>query len=184
MALAAALLAACEATPALPPNPFRMPPTRVVDLPQPTAVAADPTERPAPFSPYWVKNHRQTEMWSGQVGEPDVVSFGVTSDQFCVFRVLLPQNGPRLLVLNPFGGGQFWIDGDAVGPVSEEPHRVASSAPGDQNCAGVIYDGRGATLERPASASANETARHPAGRLHHQRNSAFRSARTISEARP
>ena len=84
-------------------------------------------------------------MWSGQVGEPDVVSFGVTSDQFCVFQVLLPQAGPRLLVMNPFGRGQFWIDADAVGPVSEEPQRVSSSEPSDQNCAGVVYEGPGSS---------------------------------------
>lgn len=135
------LLAGCESVPGLPPNPFRTTPTRVSDVPPtPTPVVVQPTETPEPFRPYWVKNHRQTDMWSGQLGQSGVVSFGVTSDQFCVFQVLLPQEGPRLFVVNPFGRGQFWIDGDAVGPVAEEPRRVRGPKPADENCAGVVYE--------------------------------------------
>jgi hypothetical protein len=134
-------LGGCESVPGLPPNPFRMPPTFVADLPPtPTRVVVVPTETPVSFKPYWAKNHRQTEMWSGQVGEPGVVSFGKTSDQFCLFQVLLPQEGSRVFVLNPFGRGEFWIEADAIGPVAEEPQRVRGPKPVDQNCAGVIYD--------------------------------------------
>jgi hypothetical protein len=137
------VLGGCERAPGLPPNPFWMPPKLVADLPPtPTRVVVIPTETPAPFKPYWVKNHRETEMWSGQVGQAGVVSFGKTSDQFCLFQVLLPQDGPRVLVLNPFGRGEFWIEVDAVGPISEEPQHTSSPRPSDQNCAGVIYDGQ------------------------------------------
>lgn len=135
------LLGGCEAVPGLPPNPFRTTPTLVSDLPAtPTPVVVEPTETPVPFTPYWVKNHRRAEMWSGQVGAPGVISFGETSDQFCVFQVLLPQEGARVFVLNPFGRGQFWIDADAVGPISEAPQRGQGPKPEDQNCAGVLYD--------------------------------------------
>lgn len=136
------MLSGCESVPALPPNPFRTTPTLVADLPPtPTRVVVVPTETPVPFAPYWVKNHRQTEMWSGQIGLAGVVSFGVTSDQFCLFQVLLPQEGPRVFVLNPFGRGQFWIDADAIGPVTETPQRASGPKPDGENCAGVLYDG-------------------------------------------
>jgi hypothetical protein len=142
MLLVGLLLGGCERVPGLPPNPFRTTPTLVADLPPtPTPVIVEPTETPVPFAPYWVKNHRQTEMWSGQVGQAGVVSFGTTSDQFCVFQVLLPQDGPRLFVMNPLGRGQFWIDADAVGPASEAPQRASGPRPADQNCAGALYDG-------------------------------------------
>ena len=136
------VLGGCESVPGLPPNPFRTPPTFVADLPPtPTRVVVVPTETPVPFQPYWVKNHRQTEMWSGQVGQPGVVSFGKTSDQFCLFQVLLPQEGARVFVLNPFGRGEFWIEADAIGPVAEEPRHTSGPKPEDQNCAGVLFDG-------------------------------------------
>ena len=135
------VLGGCEGVPGVPPNPFRMPPTLVADLPPtPTRPAAELAPTPVPFTPYWVKNHRKTEMWSGQVGQPGVVSFGMTSDQFCLFQVLLPQDGTRVFVLNPLGKGQFWIDADSIGPITGEPERATGPKPADQNCAGVLYD--------------------------------------------
>ncbi len=133
------LLAGCDAVPAVPPNPFRTTP-EVLQSPTPApAASALPTETPVPFTPYWVKNHREAEMWSGQVRESGVVSFGATTQQFCVFRVERPQDGPRLYVLNPYSGGNFWIDADAVGPVDGEPPRLPGPKPADQNCADAIY---------------------------------------------
>lgn len=144
--LFALLLAGCGALPALPLNPFGATPTVEVS-PSPITLAAPsptetpPTETPVPFSPFWVKNHRQTEMWSGQVRESGVVSFGVTSQQFCMFRVDQPPDGSRLYVFNPYSGGHFWIDAEAVGPVPDEPRQAGGPKPSDQNCADAVYAG-------------------------------------------
>jgi hypothetical protein len=136
----------CDKLPALPENPFRATPTIVEEEPSrslPPIVG--PTLTPLPtavtFAPYWVKNHRSTEMWSGPAGQPGVVSFGTTSRQFCAFQVERPQEGGRLYVLNPFSQNYFWIDADAVGPVSEAPTRATGPKPADQNCGDQLYDG-------------------------------------------
>jgi hypothetical protein len=135
------LLGGCGGALTLPPNPFRTTPSIVVTAsPSPSPVPVTPTETPEPFKPYWVKNHRQTEIWSGQRGQPGVISFGTTSDQFCVFQVVQPQDGPRLFVLNPFSRDHFWIDADAVGPIAEAPPRASGPKPSDQNCADRLYD--------------------------------------------
>ena len=138
-------LAGCEYLPSipLPPNPFSSAST---PAPSPTAVAlptpASPSPTPTPsFTPFWVKNHRTTEMWSGPADAPGVVSFGTTSAQFCSFQVVQPPNGPRLYVLNPYSSNYFWIDADAVGPVPDPPERRPQPRPPDQNCAEAIYDG-------------------------------------------
>jgi hypothetical protein len=135
---------ACGYLPALPPNPFAATPTTEAGA-TPVPVAASPspvlTVTPVAFTPYWVKNHRPTEMWSGQAGQAGVISFGTTSGQFCSFQVVEPQNGSRLHVLNPYSKDYLWIDADAVGPVAEPPQRVAGPKPADQNCTEVIYDG-------------------------------------------
>ena len=138
------LTGACDYLPAMPPNPFRVTPT-MVEQATPVPVAASPmpapTSTPVPFAPYWVKNHRPTEMWSGPPGQPGVISFGTTSGQFCSFQVMAPQTSSRLHVLNPYSKDYFWIDADAVGPVSEAPRREAGPKPPDQNCAEAVYDG-------------------------------------------
>jgi hypothetical protein len=135
------LTAACDRLPALPANPFAATPTIVAatptTIPTPTAF---PTPTPVPFQAYWVKNHRQTEMWSGPMEQAGVVSFGVTSRQFCAFQVVRPQEGSRLYVLNPYSKDYFWIDADAVGPVAEAPTRATGPKPPDQNCTDQIYD--------------------------------------------
>ncbi len=79
-------------------------------------------------------------MWSGPAGTPDVVSFGQTSQQFCAFQVVEPQDGPRLFVYNPYTDNYFWIDADAVGPVGE-PEMRPGPKPAGENCAGAIYNG-------------------------------------------
>ena len=142
--LALGLLAgACDSLTAMPRNPFAVTPTVVATAtvglgPTPTPFA---TPSPPAFAPYWVKNHRPTEMWSGPFEQPGVVSFGTTSSQFCSFQVMEPQNGPRLHVFNPYSKNYFWIDADAVGPVSESPRRSSAPKPTDQNCAEQVYDG-------------------------------------------
>ena len=85
------------------------------------------------FQPYWVRNHRLTRLWSGpEVGQA-TPSFGTTSQQFCVFRVMLPQQGGRLYVFNPYTGNYLWLDANDVGPVGE-PQIQSSSRPPGQNC--------------------------------------------------
>lgn len=132
----------CDYVPALPANPFRVTPTVVAAIatPTPAPPTALPTATPQPFVPYWVKNHRLTEMWSGPPDQAGVVSFGTTSSQFCSFQVVRPQDGPRLYVLNPYSKNYFWIDADAVGPVPNPPQRGTGPKPPDQNCAEQLYD--------------------------------------------
>jgi len=135
------LTSGCDRLPALPENPFRATPTIVEQAtPTPAPPTPLPTPTPIPFTPYWVKNHRPTEMWSGPSGEPGVISFGTTSRQFCAFQVVRPQDGPRLYVLNPYSRDYFWIDADSVGPVGEAPSRASGPKPADQNCTDQIYD--------------------------------------------
>jgi hypothetical protein len=144
--LTLALLATgCDTLPSLPVNPFRVTPT-VVPTATPTVVpvavaVASPTATVPAFEPYWVRNHRLTEMWSGPSGQEGVISFGVTSAQFCAFQVTRPQDNSRLYVLNPYSRDYFWIDADAVGPIPEPPRQVAGPKPADQNCAEDIYEG-------------------------------------------
>jgi hypothetical protein len=133
---------ACDSLPSLPGNPFAVTPT-LVPSPVPTATLV-PTPVPSPtaipFRAFWVKNFRPTDMWSGPGGQDGVISFGMTSQQFCSFQVVKPQEGSRLYVLNPFSKDYFWIDADAVGPVPDEPQHQPGPKPADQNCAEVIYD--------------------------------------------
>ena len=140
--LLTSLAAGCDKLPPLPDNPFRATPT-VVDEPtaRPFPPISEPTlTPPATFVPFWVKNHRPAEMWSGPAGQPGVVSFGTTSRQFCTFQVMRPQEGGRLYVLNPYSQNYFWIDADAVGPVGP-PERQPGPPPPGQNCAEAVYDG-------------------------------------------
>ena len=132
------------------PNPFAAeqptpaPPTPTSPTPVPPAIpptSVPPVPQPTPsFTPFWVKNHRLTEMWSGPTDGPGVVSFGMTSQQFCSFQVALQPSGPRLYVFNPHSQNYFWINADAVGPVGP-PERRAGPAPVDQNCAEIVYSG-------------------------------------------
>lgn len=109
--------------------------------PTPTAAPPTPAAIPTPeFAPYWVRNHRRTQMWSGRAGPPGVVSFGVTSSQFCVFEVVRQQDNSRLYVMNPYDKNYFWIDANDVGPIPEPPeHRPGPKPPG-LNCADALYD--------------------------------------------
>jgi hypothetical protein len=87
------------------------------------------------FQPFWVRNYELTEMWSGPAGDPNVVSFGTTSTQFCVFLVVEPQDNPRLHVLNPYSDNYLWIDSSAVGPISGADHGPAQGQlDGNANC--------------------------------------------------
>ncbi|MDP8925153.1 MAG: hypothetical protein M3O34_20100 [Chloroflexota bacterium] len=143
LALPTVALAGCQNLPPipLPGNPFRSAPT-----PEPSPAAAAPIVIGAPtptpaFTPFWVKNHRLTELWSHPTDGPGVTSFGTTSAQFCSFQVVQPPNGPRLYVFNPYTGNYAWIDADAVGPVPDPPERRSEPRPPNQNCAEAIYEG-------------------------------------------
>jgi hypothetical protein len=132
----------CDSLPSLPGNPFTVTPT-LVPTTVPTVTTAAPTAVPSPtpvlFTAFWVKNFRETEMWSGPTEGSGVVSFGMTSQQFCSFLVSQPEENGRLYVLNPYSQNYFWIDADAVGPVGEPEHKAGPKPP-DQNCDGAIYD--------------------------------------------
>jgi hypothetical protein len=122
------VMTACGGVIDPPPLPTRPPTvTRVA--------TATPGREPA----HWVKNHRVTDMWSGPLGSPGVVSFGKTSSTFCSFRVEEEGTNARMRVYNPYEDGTFWIDGDAVGPVEEPQHR-AGPKPAGVNCAEAVYD--------------------------------------------
>lgn len=132
-------LGGCQYIPSI-PNPFRSEAT--------PAPAAAPAASPSPpagaaaFTPFWVKNHQITEMWSGQSNQPGVVSFGMTSAQFCSFQVVRPPDGDRLYVLNPYSNNYFWVDVNAVGPVPNGPERRPGPKPADQNCfTDAIFEG-------------------------------------------
>jgi hypothetical protein len=134
-------LPAMPSLPGLPQNPFAATPT-IVEVPPTAPPSPTPfsTATPVPFTAYWVKNHRVTDMWSGPAGQAGVVSFGQTSRQFCAFQVTRPQEGGRLYVLNPYSRDYFWIDADSVGPVAEAPTRATGPKPADQNCTDQLYD--------------------------------------------
>ena len=149
MALALLITSGCGTDVSI-PNPFESddaPPAAVAPTATPAAApvsevapaTATPGPTPTPaFTPFWVRNHRLTEMWSGQVGAPGVVSFGMTSQQFCSFLVVVPQQERRLYVFNPYSQNYFWIDADAVGPVGA-PERQPGAPPPGQNCAEAVY---------------------------------------------
>jgi hypothetical protein len=143
MVVATALTSGCQYIPSNLPNPFRSEPTPTsapAASPVPAAKASPEVSKPA-FTPIWVKNHRITEMWSGPAGEPNVVSFGTTSAQFCSFQLVRPPDNPRVYVLNPYSNNYFWIDADAVGPIPNPPERRPGPKPSDQNCTDAIYEG-------------------------------------------
>lgn len=109
--------------------------------PTPPSVWMTPMPVPTPeFVPYWVRNHLRTQMWSGRAGQPGVISFGRTSGQFCVFKVMRPQDNSRLYVLNPYDKNYFWIDANAIGPVREPPEHRAGARPTGENCTDAIFD--------------------------------------------
>ena len=78
-------------------------------------------------------------MWSGQTGQPGVMSFGETSAQFCVFDER-DQRGGRLYVLNPYSQNSCWIDKTAVEPVARPEVRPYQSKPAGPNCADAVFE--------------------------------------------
>ena len=78
------------------------------------------------------------EMWSGPAEAAGTVSFGMTSSQFCSFQVVLPPEGMRLYVFNPYSRDYFWMEADAVRPVGE-PERHSGPSPFGQNCAEAVF---------------------------------------------
>ncbi len=130
------LLSGCQYLPA---NPFR-PATPEAGPERKPAAASSPSPTAA-FTAFWVKNHKITEMWSGPAGQTNVTSFGPTSAQFCSFQVVLPPEGPRVYVFNPYSGNYLWMDADAIGPVGGAPERRPGPKPANQNCAEAIFEG-------------------------------------------
>ena len=108
---------ASAAAPLLPPRP----------------VLAAPGQQP--FTPYWVQNHTETELWSGP--GRGAVSFGRVKP-FSYFKVLQPQQGPRLYVLNPLTEGTAWIAAAAVGPSGEPPAAYLARPPPPDPAAGTL----------------------------------------------
>lgn len=70
------------------------------------------------FRPYWVQNFVEAELWSGTDRRATVLG---RAAPFSYFKVLQPQQGPRLYVENPLGGGTAWIAAAAIGPSGEPP---------------------------------------------------------------
>jgi hypothetical protein len=138
---------ACGSLPSV-PNPFAPSATPRPTLAAPAPVTPTPRREPTPvpevapepFEPYWVRNHRITELWSGASVGPDTISFGATSGQFCSFLVVLPPEGDRLYVLNPYSQDYLWIDAADVGPVGP-PEQRPDPRPPDVNCTQDIYAG-------------------------------------------
>jgi hypothetical protein len=142
-----AVASACGSLPSV-PNPFAPNAT-----PRPTLASVaqvTPTPRPAPppvpemapepFEPFWVQNHRITGLWSGRSSGPDTVSFGATSGQFCSFLVVLPPEGERLYVFNPYSQDYLWLDAADVGPAGP-PDERPDPRPTDVNCTQDIDTG-------------------------------------------
>jgi hypothetical protein len=131
---------ACGSLPSVPnpfaasatPRPTIAVPARMTPTPRPAPTPV-PEAAPEPFAPFWVRNHRITELWSGASSGPDTVSFGATSGQFCAFLVVLPPAGDRLYVLNPSSQDYLWIDAAAVGPAGP-PDERPDPRPTDVNC--------------------------------------------------
>lgn len=83
----------------------------------------------AAFDGFWVQNHTETPLWSGP--DAQAVSFGL-APQWSYFRVVSPQQGERLQVVDARNGGLAYIDAPAVGPSSPPPALASppsSSAP-------------------------------------------------------
>ena len=138
---------ACGSLPSVPnpfaasatPRPTLAVPAQMTPTPRPAPTPV-PEAAPEPFAPFWVRNHRITELWSGASSGPDTVSFGATSGQFCAFLVVRPPEGDRLYVLNPASQDYLWIDAAAVGPAGP-PDARPDPRPTDVNCTQDLYAG-------------------------------------------
>ena len=129
---------ACGSLPSV-PNPFTS-----VETPTPPPTAAIPgppdvrvTPTPVRFEPFWVQNHRITEMWNGPTSQSATDGFGATTSQFCSFLAVLPPEGDRLYVFNPYTQNYLWIDAADVGPAG--PPEQRSGAKPDGNCSREVY---------------------------------------------
>ena len=80
------------------------------------ANAAAPPSAPAVGAPFWVSNHSPAPLWSGS--EEKALPLGVAEPGHW-FKVLEPQRGPRLRVLERLAEKEMFVDASAVGPVGE-----------------------------------------------------------------
>lgn len=96
-----------KAAATIPPAPAAPP---VINAPQPGPV-------PSGIVGTWVANFLPTQLWSSLDG--GVMLGQIEPGRF--FKVVEPQNGPRLKVQDPITSGQAFIEAKAVGPVGGPP---------------------------------------------------------------
>ena len=132
---------ACGSLPSV-SNPFAASatPRPTIAVPAQLTPTPVPEAAPVPFEPFWVQNHRITEMWNGPSSQADTVSFGATSGQFCSFLVVLPPEGDRLYVFNPYSQNYLWMDAVDTGPAGP-PEQRPDPRPTDVNCTRDIHAG-------------------------------------------
>ncbi|MBI2939885.1 MAG: L,D-transpeptidase family protein [Chloroflexi bacterium] len=73
---------------------------------------------PLHFAPFWVQNHRVTDLWSGPDGRAQ--SYGPIP-QWSYLQVARAQEGPRLYVYVPWTDNYAYVDAEAVGPSGPPP---------------------------------------------------------------
>lgn len=108
------------------PQPAPTPRGAARSVPVPTPPAPQPTPRPpaAPFTPFWVQNHRATQLWSGL--DREAVTFGV-APPWSYFQVVEPQSDGRLRVLDARTGNFAFVEAVDVGPSGPPPEAEPSN---------------------------------------------------------
>ncbi len=112
-----------------PPEPASVvaPTTASPDLSSPPAPSASPVASPVPATsgsapasassaPLWVSNHSPAPLWTGSGDK--ALPLGVAEPGHW-FKVVEPQRGPRLRVVERLADKEMYVDASAVGPVGE-----------------------------------------------------------------
>jgi len=71
----------------------------------------------APFEPYWVAAHAETDLWSDPTAQAEWVD---DVHQWAAYFVVRPASDGRLSVWDPTAERYAWIDAQAVGPVDPD----------------------------------------------------------------
>jgi hypothetical protein len=95
-----------------PPAPGAVTPA-ASPVPGSAAAAATP---PGVFAPFWVSNYAPASLWTGM--DDKAMPLGVAEPGHW-FKVVEPQRGPRLKVVERLAEKEFFIEAAAVGPVGE-----------------------------------------------------------------